>query len=38
MSKNLEIQELAIVVTANNYDPNLLSPNFLKLSGIILSS
>ena len=35
MSKNLEIQELAIVVTANNYDPNLLSPNFLKLSGII---
>jgi hypothetical protein len=35
MSKNLEIQELAIVVTAKNYDPNLLSTSFLKSSGIV---
>lgn len=35
MSKTLEIQELAIVITAKNYDPNLLSPSFLKSSGIV---
>lgn len=32
---NLELQELAIVVTAKNYDPNLLSYSFLKHSGIV---
>ena len=35
MSQALEIQELAIVITAKNYDPSLLNPNFLKYSGII---
>ena len=35
MSQALEIQELAIVITAKNYDPSLLNPGFLKYSGII---
>ena len=35
MNQALEIQELAIVITAKNYDPSLLNPNFLKYSGII---
>ena len=35
MTQALEIQELAIVITAKNYDPSLLNPNFLKYSGII---
>ena len=35
MNKNLEIQELAIVVTAKNYDPSLLNPGFLKHSGVV---
>lgn len=35
MSKNLALQELAIVVTAKNYDHNLLSTSFLKSSGIV---
>jgi len=35
MSKVLEVQEIAVVITATNYDPSLLNPNFLKYSGII---
>jgi hypothetical protein len=35
MSKTLALQELAIVITAKNYDPNLLNPSFLQSSGII---
>jgi hypothetical protein len=35
MNQALEIQELAIVITALNYDPSLLNPGFLKYSGII---
>ena len=35
MNQALEIQELAIVITAKNYDPSLLNPNFLKYSGIV---
>ncbi len=35
MNKTLEIQELAIVVTAKNYDPSLLNPGFLKHSGVV---
>ena len=37
MSQTLEIQELAIVITAKNYDPSLLNPGFLKYSGIVAS-
>lgn len=35
MNRTLEIQELAIVVTAKNYDPSLLNPGFLKHSGVV---
>lgn len=35
MNQALEIQELAIVITAKNYDPSLLNPNFLKYSQIV---
>lgn len=35
MSRFFSVQELAIVVTAKNYDPKLLTPSFLNLSGII---
>lgn len=35
MNQTLEIQELAIVITAKNYDPSLLNPGFLKYSAII---
>ncbi len=35
MNQTLEIQELAIVITAKNYDPSLLNPGFLKYSGIV---
>lgn len=35
MNQALEIQELAIVITAKNYDPSLLNPGFLKYSGIV---
>ncbi|ELS03375.1 hypothetical protein Xen7305DRAFT_00030970 [Xenococcus sp. PCC 7305] len=35
MNGVLEIQELAIVVTAKNYDPSLLNPGFLKHSGVV---
>ena len=35
MSKNLEIQELGIVITAKNYDPSLLNPELLKYSGLV---
>jgi hypothetical protein len=38
MNQTLEIQELVIVITANNYDPSLLNPGFLKYSGIINSN
>lgn len=37
MNQALEIQELAIVITAKNYDPSLLNPGFLKYSGIVAS-
>lgn len=37
MNQALEIQELAIVITAKNYDPSLLNPGFLKYSGIVNS-
>lgn len=37
MNQALEIQELAIVITAKNYDPSLLNPGFLKYSGIVSS-
>lgn len=35
MNQTLEIQELAIVITAKNYDPSFLNPGLLKYSGII---
>lgn len=35
MNQMLEIQELAIVITAKNYDPSLLNPELLKYSGVI---
>lgn len=35
MNQALEIQELAIVITAKNYDPSLLNPGLLKYSGIV---
>ncbi len=35
MSQTLEIQELAIVITAKNYDPSLLNLELLKYSGVI---
>jgi hypothetical protein len=35
MSKTLTLSELAIVVTASNYDPSLMNPGFLSGSGII---
>lgn len=35
MNQTLEIQELAIVITAKDYDPSLLNPGFLRYSGII---
>ncbi|NJK55969.1 MAG: hypothetical protein HC939_08200 [Pleurocapsa sp. SU_5_0] len=37
MNQALEIQELAIVITAKNYDPSLLNPGLLKYSGIVPS-
>ena len=37
MNKTIEIQELAFVVAAKNYEPSLLNPGFLKYSGIIPS-
>ncbi|MGL5881502.1 MAG: hypothetical protein ACRC2V_27545 [Xenococcaceae cyanobacterium] len=37
MSKNLQLSELAFVVTASNYDPNLINPGFLTYSGIVPS-
>jgi hypothetical protein len=37
MHQELEIQELAIVITAKNYDPSLLNPGLLKYSGIVPS-
>jgi hypothetical protein len=37
MSKNLQLSELAFVVTASNYDPNLVNPGFLTYSGIVPS-
>ena len=35
MSKNFEIQELAIAITAKNLKPTVLSPDVLKSTGII---
>ncbi|MBD2294729.1 hypothetical protein H6G06_14875 [Anabaena sphaerica FACHB-251] len=35
MSKNFEIQELAIAITAKNLNPTVLTPDFLKYTGII---
>ncbi|MDJ0598834.1 MAG: hypothetical protein QNJ37_08355 [Crocosphaera sp.] len=35
MRKTLEVQELAIVIIAQNYDPSLLNPSLLIGSGII---
>lgn len=35
MTQKLEIQELVIVITANNYDPSLLNPDFLRYSSIV---
>ena len=35
MNQALEIQELAIVITAKDYDPSLLNPGLLKYSGIV---
>lgn len=37
MTKTFNTQEIAVVVTAKNYDPKLLSPSFLNLGGIIPS-
>ncbi|WP_299493043.1 hypothetical protein [Acaryochloris sp. IP29b_bin.137] len=37
MNKTIDIQELAFVVAAKNYEPSLLNPGFLKYSGIIPS-
>lgn len=35
MSKNFEIQELAIAITAKNLKPTVMTPDFLKYTGII---
>ncbi|MEC4819257.1 MAG: hypothetical protein SAK29_39200 [Scytonema sp. PMC 1069.18] len=35
MSRSLEIQELAIAITAKQYNPKLLTPDFLKYTGIV---
>jgi hypothetical protein len=35
MTKNFEIQELAIAITAKNLKPTVLTPDFLKYTGII---
>ena len=35
MSKSLEIQELALIIAAKNYDPSTLNPSFLAYSGIV---
>ncbi len=35
MNQTLEVQELAIIITAKNYDPSFLNPGLLKYSGII---
>lgn len=35
MNQTLEVQELAIVITAKNYSPSFLNPELLKYSGII---
>ena len=37
MTKIFNTQEIAVVVTAKNYDPKLLSPSFLNLGGILPS-
>jgi hypothetical protein len=35
MSNNLKLQELVIIVAARNFNPIILTPDFLKYSGII---
>ncbi|WP_071188184.1 hypothetical protein [Trichormus sp. NMC-1] len=35
MSQNFEIQELAIVIIAKNLNPTVLTPDFLKYTGVI---
>ncbi|MEA5576533.1 hypothetical protein [Anabaena sp. UHCC 0451] len=35
MSKNFEIQELAIAITAKNLNPTVMTPDFLKYTGIV---
>lgn len=35
MSQSIDIQELAIVVTAQHHNPAILNPEFLKCSGVI---
>ncbi|MBD2693710.1 hypothetical protein [Anabaena catenula] len=35
MSKNFEIQELAIVIIAKNLNPTVLTPDFLKYTGVV---
>ncbi|MBD2132906.1 hypothetical protein H6F47_10795 [Sphaerospermopsis sp. FACHB-1094] len=35
MSKNFEIQELAIAITAKNLNPTVITPDFLKYTGIV---
>lgn len=37
MSASVDLQELAIVLTAKNHNPSILNPDFLKCSGIIPS-
>lgn len=35
MNKTLDVQELSIVIAARNYNPTILTPDFLKYSGIV---
>lgn len=35
VQKNMELQEIAVTIAAKNLNPGMLSPDFLKVSGII---
>ncbi|MBD2492438.1 hypothetical protein [Aulosira sp. FACHB-615] len=35
MSQSLSIQEIAIVIATKQYNPTILTPDFLKYSGIV---
>lgn len=35
MTQSLAVQELAIIIAAKNHNPTILTPDFLKYTGIV---